>query len=433
MQSTWNFIKNNKKSIFFATSAIVGFIGLRRYCSNFEQQWQHSQSRNFVSEIRKKGTYFDDSLAIGNNMANKQFRLIIRKLKEMFNIVQLLNKIKEAQSNNVSPSEQLKYYEELKVEIFTYIVAEIYAIAFFITYLRVQLSMISGVMYHENQINKSSTMSDGNSLLKDTTSRYYMFIGLLENFHQKGIEHLVGIVRNLVKKSFHNLKITDKVTLKDVLKNLNEIKSNWNESFECLIEENVLHVYRHCDQQQQQQRQNSSTDDGSIADDENAVKCKLLNEYKACSKFIDEMIDITKLSDFRTVMENCIDIGYSNLFDFINECFIQFEQQQNSQQTMESRQFINPHQINVVLIKLLPLIWQQVHQNDSDDNNNANSSSRNDNRSSEFCENEKRNRNALLVQFLLCSDSLTCFAANIYEAFCNEMPTRKNIGLSTID
>ncbi|OTF72570.1 hypothetical protein BLA29_001828 [Euroglyphus maynei] len=102
MQSTWNFIKNNKKSIIFATSAIVGYIGLRRYFSNFEQQWQHSQSRSFVSEVRKKGTYFDDALAIGKNMANRQFGLIIKKLKESFNIVQLLNKIKEAQSNNVA-------------------------------------------------------------------------------------------------------------------------------------------------------------------------------------------------------------------------------------------------------------------------------------------------------------------------------------------
>ena len=45
----------------------------------------------------------------------------------------------------------------------------------------------------------------------------------------------------------------------------------------------------------------------------------------------------------------------------------------------------------------------------------------------EFCEQEKHNRNALLVQYLLCSDSLTCFAANIYEAFCNEMPKCKTI------
>lgn len=101
MQSTWNFIKNNKKTIFFTTSAIVGFIGLRKYFSNFEQQWQNSQSRNFVSEVRKKGTYFDDALNIGTNMANKQFGLLIKRLKEMFNIVKLLEQIKEAQSNNV--------------------------------------------------------------------------------------------------------------------------------------------------------------------------------------------------------------------------------------------------------------------------------------------------------------------------------------------
>ncbi|XP_027203022.2 peroxisomal biogenesis factor 3 [Dermatophagoides pteronyssinus] len=428
MQSTWNFIKNNKKTIFFTTSAIVGFIGLRKYFSNFEQQWQNSQSRNFVSEVRKKGTYFDDALNIGTNMANKQFGLLIKRLKEMFNIVKLLEQIKEAQSNNLSPSEQLKYYEELKIEIFTYIIAEIYSIAFLITYLRVQLSMISGVMYHENQINQSTTVMSGGNLLKDTTSRYYMFIGLMKNFHQNGIEHLVDNVRILVKKSFKNLKITNNVTLKDLLKNFNEIKFNWNESMERLIEENVLIVYR-------LERQSFNDNDESIDNNENLSNNKILNEYKACTKFIDEMIDITKLSDFRMVLENCIDIGYSNLFDFINECFIQFERQKQqslsslstaNKSMMEQRSFINPHQINILLIKLLPLIWQQVHNSDDDDNDGGHNKDNNQ-MINEFCEQEKHNRNALLVQYLLCSDSLTCFAANIYEAFCNEMPKCKTI------
>lgn len=110
MQSTWNFIKNNRKTIMFATAAVAGFIGLRRYLSNMEKQWEHSQSRNFVAEVRKKGTYFDESICIGNDMANKRFPFIIKKLTELFNIVEMLKNIQNARDNNIVSNVKLLLY-----------------------------------------------------------------------------------------------------------------------------------------------------------------------------------------------------------------------------------------------------------------------------------------------------------------------------------
>lgn len=300
----------------------------------------------------------------------------------------------------------MKFWEELKIEIFTYIVSEIYSISFLLAYLRVQLSIISGVMYFENQINSSSINSkDSAALLKDTTSRYYLFMSLLENFHLKGISNLVDFVRKHIRNTFQT-KVTDNVTLKDMLKNLTDIKTIIRQSHGELIEENVLLVYN-VNHKHYQDGLSENTDN-------------ITNELKACSKFVAEMIDIVKLPDFKTVIENCIDIGFSNLFDFIHECFIQFEKQNftattcNAVDSIEKRQFVNPYQINVLLIKILPLIWTQIHNSLSENNfpmklNN-----------NEFTEKQNTNRNATLVQYLLYSDSLTCFSANIYEAFCNE-------------
>lgn len=304
----------------------------------------------------------------------------------------------------------MKFWEEVKIEIFTYIVSETYSISFLLSYLRVQLSIISGVMYYENQINSSSTNNKDNrksaTLLKDSTSRYYLFMSLLENFHLKGIGNLVDFVRKHIRHSFQ-IKVTDNVTLKDVLKNLTDIKTIIRQSHAELIEENVLLVYNVNHEYNQ---------DGLSENTEN----KTLNELKACSKFVEEMIDIVKSPDFKTVIENCIDIGFSNLFDFIHECFIQFEKQNltdttsNAVDSIEKRQFVNPYQINVLLIKILPLIWTQIHNSLLEINFVQKSNT------NEFTGKQNTNRNASLVQYLLYSDSLTCFSANIYEAFCNE-------------
>lgn len=307
----------------------------------------------------------------------------------------------------------MKFYEKLKLEIFAYIVAEVYAITFFITYLRVQLSMISGVMYYDNQVNQANNgSSDSSSLLKDSTSRYHMFISLIENFQHFGTEHIVQSARQVVATSFGSMKVTDKVTLKNVLSVFDQIKENLFSQFDRLIEENASIVF--CANREQ----------SSIPDDLN-TKSRVAGELKAYQKMVDEMLDIVKLSDFRKVIENCFNIGFSNLYDFISECFVQFdEQQQESQKSqtprpmVEKRQFINPHQIVIPLLRLLPLIWMKVNSTQEEEPSPANGSM-------EFTDRQK-NRNALLVQYLLCSDSLTCFTANIYEAFCNENDINRN-------
>lgn len=101
MWSTWNFIKNNRKTIILTGAAVTGFIGIRKYFSNFQRQWEQSQSRNFVSEVHKKGTYFDEALCIGNGMVNKQYQQIITKIQQLFKIEQILDQIKEAKDNHV--------------------------------------------------------------------------------------------------------------------------------------------------------------------------------------------------------------------------------------------------------------------------------------------------------------------------------------------
>lgn len=101
MLSAWNFVKTYKKPILVTASVIGGFIGLRSYISTFEQQWQNSASRTFVSEVHKKGSYFDNAVEIGNDMASAQYVQVIKRIQELFHIDDLLTVLKEAKQSGL--------------------------------------------------------------------------------------------------------------------------------------------------------------------------------------------------------------------------------------------------------------------------------------------------------------------------------------------
>lgn len=114
MSSVWNFVKNYKKPILATAGIVGGIIGLRSYISSFEKQWQQSASRSFVSEVHKKGTYFDNAIEIGNEMANTQYRQVIKAIQGLFHIDELLNSIKEAKQNGLV-SIVIKTFEQIKL------------------------------------------------------------------------------------------------------------------------------------------------------------------------------------------------------------------------------------------------------------------------------------------------------------------------------
>lgn len=79
-------------------AAVGGLIGLNSYMSTFHERWNQSTSRSFVSEVHKKGTYFDESINVGNSMIGTQIRHIIKKLQELFLIEQILEDAKNPEN-----------------------------------------------------------------------------------------------------------------------------------------------------------------------------------------------------------------------------------------------------------------------------------------------------------------------------------------------
>lgn len=300
-----------------------------------------------------------------------------------------------------SQKEQLKIFEQLKVEIFLLIVSEVYVLSFFVTYLRIMLSIVSGKMYYDKSAfegEEEESEGDPNvaSILRDQNSQYFLFVSLLENFNQSGVEHLVEYIRKTAKPTLAQVNVVQNITINDLLTHLIDIEGSVSSNLEDLIHDNAAVVFPF----------NNLKFNGS--EQEAAVQ--------QCRKLIDEMFDIVSLPDFRNVLKKCISIGFSNLSDFTYSCYVHYEERktancrQNELMDQERKQFINPHTIAAPLVKLLPSIWSKIKSEESLAATATNL---------EFSDQQK-SRNTMLIEYLQCLDSLTCLSANIYESFCNE-------------
>ena len=112
-------------------------------------------------------------------------------------------------------------------------------------------------------------------------------------------------------------------------------------------------------------------------------------DIETLNRMVIETQDVLESQDFRAVFQSSIDIGFYLLNQRFENCI---------QAVSKPEDHDNP-QIKVPFAKLLPEICKDLHEAHRSSINDAGSS--------------------LLLRHLLCSEILDCFAANIYEEFCN--------------
>lgn len=126
------------------------------------------------------------------------------------------------------------------------------------------------------------------------------------------------------------------------------------------------------------------------SDDDTTAKTELsAEEIAVLQKMLTETQDILESDDFRRVLDSSIEIGFSLVMDTMLSCFVTDLNGLNG-----DNGFSNPNSVQKPLAKLLPSIKQV------------------------FDSRQKNDEQLNLVRHLLCLDILNCFAANIYEAFC---------------
>lgn len=120
-------------------------------------------------------------------------------------------------------------------------------------------------------------------------------------------------------------------------------------------------------------------------------------ESELLRRMVAETQDILESDDFKRVIDSGIDLGFAVLMDVILGCFVRIDDEKSDRMSRsEPNGFSNPHSIRIPLAKLLPKIWLSLQ------------------------ERRRPEEKLVLVRHLICLDVLNCFAANIYEAFCQQ-------------
>lgn len=111
-------------------------------------------------------------------------------------------------------------------------------------------------------------------------------------------------------------------------------------------------------------------------------------EVKALETLMKETEDLLETQDFSRTLDQCVDVGFSHVLDLLFACFV-------PEPTSDASNFCNPNEVQIPLLKLLPLMRKALYNRVSGE--------------------EKQS----LVRHLLRLDILNCYSANVYEAFCD--------------
>lgn len=177
---------------------------LNRVLSSVERNWERSASKDFVADVRRKDTHFENSMRTCNNTCTNLVPKISEILDDLLDAQPLVDQLNLLKS---SPEKQIELWKELSVLIFTRAVSEVYCMCFFVCYLRVQLLVIAGYIYADS-CHESSSSINHNIQLK--------YVSLLNAFYEDGIREILQPVREAVRVALKNQSLKKALTTADI-------------------------------------------------------------------------------------------------------------------------------------------------------------------------------------------------------------------------
>ncbi|XP_015792227.1 peroxisomal biogenesis factor 3 [Tetranychus urticae] len=370
ISSGWQWIKRHKGKLLVVSGVVGGYVVLNKYLSAVERNWENSSVKDFVSEVRKKETHFENTIQTCNTTVYNLTPRVLSVLDNLLNSETILDKLK----SSASQEEKLLLWEELKIRIITRITSEIYALTLFVCFSRIQLSLIAGYLYVDCCKNGTTP-----GLINKDIQMYYL--SLLETFFNQGILKLIQPIQEAVIQAVGSISLKEKIVLQNLTEIFDKIKANMN-------------FFLHSPDFKASQYLVSKLNDPSETPNGQASSSNNLSakDRAVIEKMLIETEDLLESDDFKKVFIETIDLGYKVMMDLLVVCFLQIETEPGTSGTENS--FKNPHTQSVPFAKLLPPLNSALKER-----------------------NKSSDEGLSLVRHLLCTDVLVCFSANIYETF----------------
>lgn len=375
--SSWGFLKRHKRKFVIGGIIVSGVIFLTRYTQRKLREWQDNEIR-MLMEKTKKRQYYENIEKTCNQMTLSLAATLRNSVIKENDTETIVNQLRDGTANKIAS------WNQLKILAFTRSAVIIYSYTMLATFLRIQITLISGHMYKNAQ-------NVDNGIIESEVQERYMTLS--SYFIYESIRNLNNLIKSKIVEVTASLSLTEQLTLRDLEQIYWALTSSIStDSSKDPVKNFTSYILQ----------KNTENNDTSI--------------YK---KLIDQMLDVMESEEVQDLMQKNIRSGFVLLMDHISMYFNNFSKigniyeardatlhskesnVKNSTSTLqdaatndESNEFVNINKTTMALAKIIPIINGQVPDNPT-----------------------PKDIAADWLQRLILNNELKILGANIYEAF----------------
>ncbi|KYM76334.1 Peroxisomal biogenesis factor 3 [Atta colombica] len=326
-------------------------------------------------ERTKKRQYYESTERSCNQMISRLAITLRNSVVKENDTEVIIKQLKDGSADKITSWVQLKILAIARPAVI------IYSYTMLVTFLRIQLNLISGHMYKQAQNNMD------NGIIGTEVQKRYM--ALSKYFIDEGIKDLSEFIQNKVSEVTVSLSLTEQLTLRDLEQIYWAITSSVSaDSSKDPVKNFTYYTLQH--------------------DIENS-------DTSVYSKLRDQMLDVSESEEVQDLMQKNIRTGFVLLMDHISAYFSEpsktnsvqnkasFSGESNADNSILTRRentsdfngFVDLNKTTIALAKIIPIVNGQVPDNPISD---------------DLAEN--------WLQRLIFNNDLKTLGANLYEAVC---------------
>ncbi|XP_072045129.1 LOW QUALITY PROTEIN: peroxisomal biogenesis factor 3-like [Amphiura filiformis] len=358
-----DFFRRHRRKFIVAGVVTGGAVLLWKYAEWKLDEWREKEAAECLAMARRQH-HFDSN----QRTCNLTVLSMLPKLKET--LLELLDSEKLIAELKSRPENKVAIWNELKITCFCRTVTCVYSTVLLVVFLRVQLNIIGGYMYLDSLSGKNGFTNGRIHATPDVQKRY---LATVQNLLSDGLSDLISTVHQAVRNVMQGMPLQKLLSLQDIERLFGSIR--------CQVEttkvgegitDNIHPLSRYLLASEVGEGESSA--------------CQLSQDDLMFNKLMAETRDMIESSDFQTVLNTCLDIGFSRVLDNMAEFF------RPSLAAGGDSQDFGPTCIHLALAKVIPVVNGQINV---------------------IC-GEAPNH---FIQEMLLMQCVKDFAANVYEAF----------------
>ncbi|XP_012538297.1 peroxisomal biogenesis factor 3 [Monomorium pharaonis] len=341
------FLSRHRRKFIFGGVVISSVIFLTRYTQRKLREWQENEIR-MLMETTKKRQYYESTERTCNQMISSLAVTLRNAVVEGNNTEVIINRLRDGSADKITS------WSELKVLAITRSAVIIYSYTMLVTFLRIQLNLLSGHIYKGVQNTDNETV--GNEIQKK-------YMALSSNFIYGGIYTMSNFIKTKVEEVTASLSLTEQLTLRDLEQIYWAIISSVSaDSTRDPVKNFSYYMLQHAIQE------NTEDIDTSIY-----------------SKLKDQILDVSESEEVQDLMQKTIRSGFVLLMDHISAYFSEPPKISSNVQNIASTSgessskssiltrrtevasdasgFVDVNKTTMALAKIIPIVNGQVPDN----------------------------------------------------------------------